>query len=137
MCEVNETVFFDARLMWVAGLSIDHDFGRVRIVTLHIGLEIKVGDLVTLLSLKERLELRVRADYALVLGILQAVFLDVRVDVLDDLSSGHLGAHVLANKLAQFRGDVARFGDAAHGGITTGFFIFLFECQLRLTLHFA
>ena len=46
---------------YVAGLGVEYGLGGVRVVALHVGLEVKVGHLVALLGLEERLQLRVGA----------------------------------------------------------------------------
>ena len=97
----------------------------VCVVALHVGLQVKVGHLVVLFGLEKGLQFGVGANDALVLGILQPMFLDVLVDMLNHFSTRHFCAHVFANELAQFRRDVARLGDATHRAVATRLLLLL------------
>ena len=83
----------------------------------HVALQIEVGELITLLQLKQRLELGVGVDAATVLLVLQRVGADVGVDLASDLGSGHLGTVGLAKKLGQLLGNGGGLHEAGGGAV--------------------
>ena len=83
----------------------------------HVALQIEVGELITLLQLKQRLELGVGVDAATVLLVLQRVGADISVDLASNLGSGHLGTVGLAKKLGQLLGNGGGLHEAGGGAV--------------------
>lgn len=65
---------------------------------LHVSLQVEVGKLVVLVNLEQLGKLGIRVDSATVLLILQVMCLDVGIDLLADLSAGHLSSDGLAEE---------------------------------------
>jgi len=68
---------------------------------LHVALEIEIGELISGSEREELGEARVGVDLASVLLVLESLLADVRVDLLGDLSAGHLGSNGLSEELGE------------------------------------
>lgn len=96
--------------------QIDFDLsGRSRLldeVVLHVPLKVEVGELVAASESKELGEAGIRVDLAPILLVLETLLADVGVDLLADLSPGHLGTNGLAKELGELVGNPGGLDEA-------------------------
>lgn len=81
-------------------------------VVLHVALEVEVGQLVLLLQLEQLGKLGIGVDDTSVALVLQAVGMDVGVDLLANLSSGHLSTNGLAEETRKLVADASGLDEA-------------------------
>jgi len=104
-------------------------------VVLHEALEVEVGELVLLAELEELGELGVRVDLAAIGLVLEAVGLDVSVDLLADISASHLSTDGLAKELSKLITDASRLDETR--GLAVAVITALLGRSLLGSLHLA
>ena len=75
-------------------------------MVLHVSLKIEVGKFITLLEFKKFGKSSIRVDLSAILLILKVLTLDVSVDLLAYLGSGHLGSNCLSKESGKFVTDL-------------------------------
>jgi hypothetical protein len=94
------------------------DLTRLSKVRAHKTLEVKVGELIISLKLKELGEAAVRIDLAAILLVLKIVLADVGINLASNLSASHLSASSLAKERSKLRGDESGLYKTARRTVT-------------------
>ena len=104
-------------------------------VVLHIALEVEVSQLVLLLQLEQLGKLGIGVDDTSVALVLQAVGVDVGIDLLAHLGSGHLSANGLAEETSKLVADTSGLDEAR--GLAVASVTALLGGSLLGNLHLA
>jgi hypothetical protein len=108
-----------------------HRLGRLGEVGAHVSLQVEIRKLLALVNLKEGRKLAIRDDLSAIGLILKIIRSDVGVDVAGDLSSGHLRAHLLSQKLGELVTNSGRLHEPA-GSTVAGLSLSLGGRLLRI-----
>jgi hypothetical protein len=82
-------------------------------------LQVEVGQLLTLLDLKQRLQLGIGVNLATILLILKVVSANVSVNLTSHLSASKLSANGLSEKLGQLLGNQSRLNETGRSAVTS------------------
>jgi hypothetical protein len=102
-------------------------------VVLHVSLEIEISELILLTELEELGKTRIGIDLASIALVLKTIGVDVSVNLLAYLGSGHLSTDGLAEELSQLIADTCRLDEAR--GLAVGIDATLLGRSLLGILH--
>jgi hypothetical protein len=88
-------------------------------VARHVLLQVEVSELLTLLDLKQRLQLGVGVNLATILLVLEVVSANVGVNLTSDLSASKLSANGLSEKLGQLLGNQSRLDETGRSAVAS------------------